>query len=49
VRVALQAMARLGGANRWNTKFRDEDLALTTEESVQIALRTQQIIAMRLG
>ena len=46
VRVALQAMAAvLGGAQSLHTNSRDEALALPTEESVQIALRTQQIIA----
>jgi len=46
VRMALQAMAAvLGGAQSLHTNSRDEALALPTEESVQIALRTQQIIA----
>jgi len=46
VRVALQAMAAvLGGAQSLHTNSRDEALALPTEEAVQIALRTQQIIA----
>jgi methylmalonyl-CoA mutase N-terminal domain/subunit len=46
VRVALQAMAAvLGGAQSLHTNSRDEALSLPTEESVEIALRTQQIIA----
>jgi methylmalonyl-CoA mutase N-terminal domain/subunit len=50
VRVALQAMAAvLGGAQSLHTNSRDEALALPTEESVQIALRTQQIIAHETG
>jgi methylmalonyl-CoA mutase, N-terminal domain len=50
VRVALQAMAAvLGGAQSLHTNSRDEALALPTEESVQVALRTQQIIAHETG
>jgi len=50
VRVALQAMAAvLGGAQSLHTNSRDEALALPTEESVQIALRTQQIIVHETG
>ena len=50
VRVALQAMAAvLGGAQSLHTNSRDEALALPTEESVEIALRTQQIIAYETG
>jgi methylmalonyl-CoA mutase N-terminal domain/subunit len=50
VRVALQAMAAvLGGAQSLHTNSRDEALALPTEESVEIALRTQQIIAHETG
>ncbi len=46
VRVTLQAMAAvLGGTQSLHTNSRDEALSLPTEESVQIALRTQQIIA----
>ncbi len=46
VRVALQALAAvLGGAQSLHTNSRDEALSLPTEESVEIALRTQQIIA----
>ena len=50
VRVAIQAMAAvLGGAQSLHTNSRDEALALPTEEAVQIALRTQQIIAHETG
>ncbi len=50
VRVALQAMAAvLGGAQSLHTNSRDEALGLPTEEAVQIALRTQQIIAYETG
>jgi methylmalonyl-CoA mutase N-terminal domain/subunit len=50
VRVALQALAAvLGGAQSLHTNSRDEALALPTEESVEIALRTQQIIAHETG
>ena len=50
VRVALQAMAAvLGGAQSLHTNSRDEALALPTEEAVEIALRTQQIIAYETG
>jgi methylmalonyl-CoA mutase N-terminal domain/subunit len=46
VRVAFQALAAvLGGTQSLHTNSRDEALALPTEESVNIALRTQQIIA----
>jgi methylmalonyl-CoA mutase N-terminal domain/subunit len=46
VRVALQALAAiLGGAQSLHTNSRDEALSLPTEASVEIALRTQQIIA----
>ena len=45
-RVALQAMAGvLGGTQSLHSNSRDEALALPTEKSVQIALRTQQLIA----
>ncbi|MDP3058164.1 MAG: methylmalonyl-CoA mutase family protein, partial [bacterium] len=45
VRVTLQALAAvLGGTQSLHTNSRDEALALPTEESVRIALRTQQII-----
>jgi len=50
VRVALQAMAAvLGGTQSLHTNSRDEALALPTAEAVQIALRTQQIIANETG
>ncbi len=50
VRVALQALAAvLGGTQSLHTNSRDEALALPTEESVTIALRTQQIIAYESG
>src|SRR5437016_7746091 len=50
VRVASQAMAAVfGGCQSLHTNSRDEALALPTEESVKIALRTQQIIATETG
>ncbi len=50
VRVTLQALAAvLGGTQSLHTNSRDEALALPTEESVRIALRTQQIIAYESG
>jgi methylmalonyl-CoA mutase N-terminal domain/subunit len=50
VRVALQALAAvLGGTQSLHTNSRDEALALPTEESARIALRTQQIIAAETG
>jgi methylmalonyl-CoA mutase N-terminal domain/subunit len=50
VRVAVQAMAGvLGGVNSLHTNSMDETLALPTDESVLIALRTQQIIAEESG
>ncbi|MBI5464490.1 MAG: methylmalonyl-CoA mutase family protein [Ignavibacteriales bacterium] len=50
VRVTLQALAAvLGGCQSLHTNSRDEALALPTEESVRIALRTQQIIAHESG
>lgn len=50
VRVALHALAAvLGGAQSLHTNSRDEALSLPTEESVQIALRTQQILALESG
>jgi methylmalonyl-CoA mutase N-terminal domain/subunit len=46
VRVTLQALAAvLGGAQSLHTNSRDEALALPTEQSALLALRTQQIIA----
>jgi methylmalonyl-CoA mutase N-terminal domain/subunit len=50
VRVALQAMAAvLGGTQSLHTNSMDEALALPSEHSVTIALRTQQIIAEESG
>ena len=50
VRVALQALAAvLGGTQSLHTNSRDEALALPTEESARLALRTQQIIAYETG
>ena len=50
VRVAYQALAAvLGGCQSLHTNSRDEALALPTEESVKIALRTQQILAHESG
>ena len=50
VRVTLQALAAvLGGTQSLHTNSRDEALSLPTEESVRIALRTQQIIACESG
>src|SRR5215467_1633024 len=49
-RVAIQALAAvLGGTQSLHTNSRDEALGLPTEESVRIALRTQQIIAYESG
>jgi methylmalonyl-CoA mutase N-terminal domain/subunit len=50
VRVTLQALAAvLGGTQSLHTNSRDEALALPTEESAHLALRTQQIIAHETG
>jgi methylmalonyl-CoA mutase, N-terminal domain len=50
VRVAYQAMAAvLGGTQSLHTNSMDETLALPTEKSVRIALRTQQILAYETG
>ncbi len=50
VRVAYQAMAAaLGGAQSLHTNSLDETYALPTEESVKLALRTQQILAYETG
>jgi methylmalonyl-CoA mutase N-terminal domain/subunit len=50
VRVTIQALAAvLGGTQSLHTNSRDEALALPTEESVRVALRTQQIIAYESG
>jgi methylmalonyl-CoA mutase N-terminal domain/subunit len=49
-RVTIQALAAvLGGTQSLHTNSRDEALCLPTEESVRIALRTQQIIAEESG
>ena len=49
-RVAIQALAAvLGGTQSLHTNSRDEALGLPTEESVRVALRTQQIIAYESG
>ncbi|MEO8036423.1 MAG: methylmalonyl-CoA mutase family protein [Acidobacteriota bacterium] len=50
VRVALQALsAVLGGTQSLHTNSKDEALALPTEESARLALRTQQVIASESG
>ncbi len=50
VRVTLQALAAvLGGTQSLHTNSRDEALSLPTEDSVRIALRTQQVIAHESG
>ena len=50
VRVAIQTLAAvMGGTQSLHTNSRDEALALPTEDSVQIALRTQQIVAHESG
>jgi methylmalonyl-CoA mutase N-terminal domain/subunit len=50
VRTAMQALAAvLGGAQSLHTNSRDEALALPTEESARLALRTQQIVAYESG
>ena len=50
VRVAIQTMASvLGGTQSLHTNSRDEALALPTQESAKIALRTQQIVAHESG
>ena len=50
VRVALQAMsAVLGGTQSLHTNSKDEALALPTEASARLALRTQQVIAHESG
>ena len=49
-RVAYQALAAvLGGTQSLHTNSMDETLALPTEEAVQVALRTQQIMAYETG
>jgi methylmalonyl-CoA mutase N-terminal domain/subunit len=50
VRTAIQAMAAvLGGTQSLHTNSFDEALALPTETSARIALRTQQVIAFESG
>ncbi|MBC8086882.1 MAG: methylmalonyl-CoA mutase family protein [Phycisphaerae bacterium] len=50
VRVAYQAMAAvLGGTQSLHTNSMDETLSLPTEGAVQVALRTQQILAFESG
>src|SRR5262245_13425492 len=50
VRVAIQALAAvLGGTQSLHCNGRDEALALPTEESARLALRTQQVIAAETG
>ncbi len=50
VRVAYQALAAvLGGTQSLHTNSLDETLALPTEDSVQLALRTQQVLAHETG
>jgi methylmalonyl-CoA mutase, N-terminal domain len=50
IRVTLQALAAvLGGCQSLHTNSFDEALSLPTEDAVQLALRTQQIIAQESG
>jgi methylmalonyl-CoA mutase N-terminal domain/subunit len=50
VRVAYQAMAAvLGGTQSLHTNSMDETLALPTEHAVEVALRTQQVLAFETG
>ncbi len=50
IRTTYQALAAiLGGCQSLHTNSRDEALALPTEESVRLALRTQQIIGFESG
>ena len=50
IRVAVQALAAvLGGTQSLHTNSKDEALALPSEESVRLALRTQQILAHETG
>jgi methylmalonyl-CoA mutase, N-terminal domain len=50
VRVAIQALAAvLGGTQSLHTNSRDEAISLPSEESVRLALRTQQILAEETG
>lgn len=49
-RVTIQTLAAvLGGTQSLHTNSKDEALALPTEESVRVALRTQQIVAHESG
>jgi methylmalonyl-CoA mutase, N-terminal domain len=50
IRTSIEALAAvLGGAQSLHTNSRDEALALPTEESARLALRTQQIVAYESG
>jgi methylmalonyl-CoA mutase N-terminal domain/subunit len=50
MRVTIQTLAAvLGGTQSLHTNSRDEALALPTEDSVRIALRTQQVVAYESG
>ncbi len=50
IRTSVEAMAAVfGGCQSLHTNSRDEALALPTEESVKVALRTQQVIAYESG
>lgn len=50
VRVTIQSLAAvLGGTQSLHTNARDEALALPTEQSARVALRTQQIVACESG
>ncbi|MFP5335599.1 MAG: methylmalonyl-CoA mutase [Actinomycetes bacterium] len=50
VRTAVEALAAvLGGTNSLHTNALDETLALPTEESAEIALRTQQVLMEEMG
>jgi methylmalonyl-CoA mutase, N-terminal domain len=50
VRVAVQTLAAvMGGTQSLHTNSKDEALALPTEDSVRVALRTQQIVAYESG
>jgi methylmalonyl-CoA mutase N-terminal domain/subunit len=50
VRVTIQALAAvLGGTQSLHTNSKDEAMALPTEQSVTVALRTQQLIAYESG
>ena len=50
VRVTVQTLAAvMGGTQSLHTNSRDEALALPTEQSVMVALRTQQIVAHESG